>query len=100
MSAVQTTVPLNTNTRFTAFMKDEMWCKSEVVKALEDYQGITSVGEFEEFEPDEWNNIAKQFLSLPMVAGGTSSAPTMVKQSPIIITALSLKRLKAASCAV
>jgi len=100
MSAVQAITPLNTITRFKTFMQDEIKCKPEVIEALEDFQGVTSVDEFEEFESDEWNGIVKQFLSPPMIVGGTALVPTLDKQSPIIITAISLKRLKAASCAV
>ena len=50
-------------------MKDEMKCKDEVVKALENYQGVTAVKSFEEFESAEWNGIAKQFLNPPMKIG-------------------------------
>ena len=96
MLPVQSSKPLNTNTRCKAFMKDEMKCKEEVVKALEDYQGVKEIDSFEEFESDKWNGIAKQFLSPPMkeVSGN------LVKPSPIIITATSMKRLKAALCAI
>lgn len=81
-------------------MDDVMKCKPDVIKALEDYQGITDVETFGEFENEEWNGVVKQFLSPPMKSGGTPQAPTLTRQSPIIITAISLKRLKAASCAV
>jgi len=97
MLPVQASLPLNTDTRFKAFMKDEMKCKDEVVKALENYQGVTAVKSFEEFESSEWNGIAKQFLNPPMKAG---TGGNLEKQSPIIITATSMKKLKAASCAV
>ena len=81
-------------------MRDEMKCKPDVVKALEDYQGIDDVETFGEFETEDWIGVVKQFLSPPMKSGGTAAAPTLNRQSPIIITAISLKRLKAASCAV
>ena len=100
MSTTQNRVLLNTTTRYNAFMKDVMKCKPDVIKALEDYQGITDVETFGEFENEEWNGVVKQFLSPPMKSGGTPQAPTLTRQSPIIITAISLKRLKAASCAV
>ena len=96
MLPVQTSSPLNTNNRFVAFMKDEMKCSDEVIQALEDYQGVKEVKSFDEFESSEWNRIAKQFLNPPMkmVSGN------LEKQSPIIVTATSMKKLKAASCAV
>ena len=81
-------------------MNDVMKCNYDVVKALEDYQGITDVETFGEFESEEWNGVVKQFLSPPMKSGGTAQAPTLTRQSPIVITAISLKRLKAASCDV
>jgi hypothetical protein len=40
-------------------MKDEMKCKDDVVKALEDYQGVNKVKKFEEFESSEWDGIGK-----------------------------------------
>ena len=100
MSTTQTRTLLNTTTRYKAFMNDVMKCNYEVVKALEDYQGITDVETFGEFESEEWNGVVKQFLSPPMKSGGTAQAPTLTRQSPIIITAISLKRLKAVSCAL
>ena len=78
-------------------MKDEMKCKVEVVKALENYQGVKKVKKFEEFESSEWDGIGKQFLSPPMKVG---TGGVLEKQSPITITATSMQRLKAASCAV
>ena len=66
MLPVQTSTPLNTPTRFKAFMKDEMKFKTEVITALDDYQGVKEIDSFEEFESDKWNGIAKQFLSPPM----------------------------------
>ena len=55
------------------------------------------IKEFEESESSEWDGIGKQFLS-PLMEVGTGGV--LEKQSPIIITATSMKRLKAASCAV
>jgi hypothetical protein len=57
-------------------MKDEMKCKDEFVKALDDYQGVKEVKEFGEFESSEWDGIGKQFLSPPMKVG---TGGTLVK---------------------
>ena len=59
MLPVQSSSPLTTDAKFKTFMKDEMKCKDEVVKALEDFQGVTEVKSLEEFESAEWNGIAK-----------------------------------------
>ena len=96
MLPVQTSTPLNTNTWFKTFMADEMKCKPEVIKALNDYQGVNTIDSFEDFESDKWNSIVKQFLSPPMKA----VSGNLEKQSPIIITVTCLKRLKASSCAI
>ena len=88
--------PLNTVNWFKAFMQDEMKCKPKVIQTLDDYQGVTTIDSFEEIESEEWNGIVKQFLSPPMKVG---TGGALEKQSPIIITATSMKRLKAASCA-
>ena len=96
MLPVQSSSPLSSGADFKTFMKDEMKCNTNVITALKDYQGVNSVEEFEEFASSEWDGIGKQFLSPPMkkVSG------VLEKQSPIVITAISMKRLKAASCAV
>ena len=96
MLPVQSSSPLSSGDDFKTFMKDEMKCNTNVIKALKDYQGVTSVEEFEEFASSEWDGIGKQFLSPPM----KKVSNVLEKQSPIVITAISMKRLKAASCAV
>ena len=68
----------------------------KLIQAFDDYQGVTTIDSFEDFESEECNSIVKQFLSPPMKVG---LGGALEKQSPIIITAISLKRLKAASCA-
>ena len=96
MAATQTITSLNTGALFDAFMKTEMKCSKKVIDALDLYQGIDDLSEFKVFESKEWEGIAKQLLSPPDKVVGNKTA----KQSPIIMTAVSLKRLKGASIAV
>ena len=96
MVAVQTITSLDTVELFDAFMKTEMKCSQKVIDALDLYQGIDDLSEFKVFESKEWEGIAKQLLSPPDKVVGNKT----VKQSPIIMTAISLKRLKGASIAV
>ena len=96
MTTVQTNTPLTTNTRFKAFMKNEMKCSDAVITGLDIYQGINELDEFKGMEETDWYTVTKQLLSPPDTVTGTSSSKT----SPIIITAISLKRLKAASITV
>ena len=96
MATVQTKTPLTTAARFKTFMKNEMKCDDAVITGLTKYQGINELDEFKGMEETDWYTVAKQLLSPPdTVTGGVSS-----KTSPIIITAVSLKRLKAASITV
>ena len=96
VSTVQTKTPLTTVARFKTFMRNEMKCSDEVVNGLDTYQGINDLDEFKGMEETDWNTVTKQLLSPPdTVTSGTST-----KTSPIIITAVSLKRLKAASIMV
>ena len=96
MAAVQTITSLDTVGIFDAFMKTEMKCSKKVIDALDLYQGIDDLSEFKVFDSKEWDEIAKQLLSPPDKVVGIKT----VKQSPIILTAVSLKRLKGSSIAV
>ena len=93
---VQTKTPLTIIARFKTFMKNEMKCSDKVIKGLDTYQGINELEEFKGMVDTDWYTVTKQLLSPPdTVTGGTSR-----KTSPIIITAVSLKHLKAASTTV
>ena len=77
-------------------MKNEMKCSDAVITGLDTYQGINELDEFKGMEDTDWYTVTKQLLSPPDTVTGTSSSKT----SPIIITAISRKRLKAASITV
>ena len=73
-----------------------MKCSNTVITGLDAYQGINKLDELKGIEETYLYTATKQLLSPPDTVTGTSSSKT----SPIIITAISLTQLKAASITV
>ena len=77
-------------------MKNELKCSEAIITGLNIYQGINELKEFKGMEETGWSTVTKQLISRPDKVDGTSSNKT----SPIIITAILLKRLNAASITI
>ena len=77
-------------------MNNELKCSEAVITGLNIYQGINELKEFKGMEETDWSTVTKQLIRLPDTVDGTSSSKT----SPTIITAISLKPLKAASITI
>ena len=86
---------------FKNYMKISMKCSDQVVKALNDTQGVTVMLDFEDLHDSEWNAILKALLTIPKTIKVRSGrGHREVDTRGHILTALSLRRLKCDSKSV
>ena len=101
MAAVfQTTTPFNTVPRRRTFFTDVCGLSLECYTALGTLEGITMPSEIHEFKNKDWDQVASN-LRRPPEQYVNPVAPALVgvwaRQAPFPLSAMSLKKLKAAS---